>query len=96
MRVRYTAQAFAEREDIFAYLDERNPSAAQAVKAFIEHSLARLATFPFSAPATDEPNVRELTLVRYPYKIYYQIEREEVWIVHIRHARRRPLSEDNE
>ena len=26
MRVRYTPRAFADREEIFAYLDERNPT----------------------------------------------------------------------
>jgi plasmid stabilization system protein ParE len=61
MRVRYTGQAFAEREAIFAYIDERNPSAARAVKAFIERSVERLTAFPLSAPVTDEPGVRELT-----------------------------------
>lgn len=34
--------------------------------------------------------VYELIVPRYPYKIYYRIERDEVWIVHIRDARRHP------
>ena len=42
------------------------------------------------APRTDVPGVRELSLARYPYKIYYEIEGEEVWILHIRDARRQP------
>ena len=73
MRVRYTAEAFADREDIFAYLDERNPSVARAVKGYIERSLSRIASFPLSAPLTEIADVRELTLVRYPYKIYYRV-----------------------
>ncbi|MGH7059744.1 MAG: hypothetical protein ACREFH_05090 [Stellaceae bacterium] len=44
------------------------------------------------APATDEPNARELTLSRHPYKIYYEIAGDEVWILHIRHTRRRPAT----
>lgn len=46
------------------------------------------------APETDEPSVRELSIVRYPYKVYYQIEKDEVWIVHIRHAARRPWEDE--
>ena len=42
------------------------------------------------APETDESAVRELTIVRYPYKVYYQIEGDEIWVVHIRHTSRRP------
>ena len=42
------------------------------------------------APATDEPGVRELTLARYPYKIYYEVADEEVRILHFRHSQRRP------
>ena len=41
------------------------------------------------APETDVPGVYELTVVRYPYQVYYEISGDEVWIVHIRDARRR-------
>jgi plasmid stabilization system protein ParE len=49
-----------------------------------------LASHPRIAPLTDEPGVHELTVPRRPYKVYYRIEGEEVWIVHIRDARRKP------
>jgi toxin ParE1/3/4 len=42
------------------------------------------------APMTEEPGVRELTVLRYPYKVYYAIENDEVWILHVRHSSRRP------
>jgi plasmid stabilization system protein ParE len=50
-----------------------------------------LEEFPFIAPMTDEAGVYELSIILYPYKVYYRVEAEEVRIVHIRHAsRRRP------
>jgi toxin ParE1/3/4 len=64
--------------------------AAQSVKSAIERRISWLADFPLMAPATDEPGTRELTLVRLPYKIYYEVEGDEVWIVHIRHTSRSP------
>ena len=91
MRIRYTDRAFADFDAIYSYLDERAPVAALAVKASIQRSINRLAEFPLIAPLTDEPGVHELTLVRYPYKIYYHIDGDEIRILHIRDARRRPL-----
>jgi toxin ParE1/3/4 len=93
MRIRYTLRARADLEVICADLNERGPAAARTVLAEIEGSIGRLARFPLLARLTDEPGVRELTLVRYPYKVYYEIAGEEVRILHIRDARRRPWAD---
>jgi len=90
MRIRYTPRAFADREAIFDYIEKRSPQGAQAAMRAIDSSIRRLEHFPYSAPATDEPEVHELIVPRRPYKVYYRIVDEEVWIVHIRHAARRP------
>jgi plasmid stabilization system protein ParE len=90
MRVRYTRRAQADLEAIFRYLDSRAPAAAQSVKNVVERRIERLADFPRVAPETDQPGVYELTIVQYPYKVYYEVSGEDVWIVHIRDARRRP------
>ncbi len=94
MRIRYTLRARADLDAIYVYLDQQAPAAAQSVKTRIERRITQLADFPLMAPATDESGVFELTLVRYPYKVYYQIEGDEVWIVHIRHAARRPWQDE--
>jgi toxin ParE1/3/4 len=88
MRVRYTLRAQSDIDAIYTFLDQRTPTAAQAVKNLIERRISRLADFPFIAPATDEPGIYELTIVRYPYKVYYEIVVDELWIVHIRDSRR--------
>jgi toxin ParE1/3/4 len=92
MKVRYTLRSQADLDAIYTYLDHRTPVVARSVKQLIERRIASLADFPFSAPATDQPNVRELTLVRYPYKVYYEVDGGEVWIIHIRHTSRHPWS----
>lgn len=94
MRVRYSPRAFADREAIFEYLDQRSPQGARNVKRAITHAIRLLASHPRMAPLTDELGVRELIVPRRPYKIYYRIEGEEVWILHIRDARRRPWEGD--
>jgi toxin ParE1/3/4 len=90
MRVRYTRRAQADLDEIYTYLDHRAPMAARSVKELIERRIAWLADFPLMAPETDEPGIRELTIFRYPYKVYYEVAGEEVWILHIRHTSRRP------
>jgi toxin ParE1/3/4 len=90
MRVRYTPGAFAEREAIFEYLNQRSPQGATNVKRAIVHAIRLLADFPTLAPETQERGAYELSVPRYSYKVYYRVERKEVWIVHIRHTRRHP------
>ena len=94
MRVRYTPRAAADLERIFDYIDERAPAAAPAVKAYIKSKIDALTQFPFAAPKSKELGVFELSMVRYPYKVYYRIDAEVVSILHIRDARRRPWKGD--
>ena len=96
MRVRYTLQAQGDLDTIYSYLDQRTPTAARSVKELVERRIASLADFPLMAPETDEPGIRELTIVRYPYKVYYEVQGDEVWIIHIRHTSRRPWIGDDD
>jgi len=88
MTVRYTVRAFAEREAIFEYIGNRSTRGTRSVKRTIAHAIRRLAQFPYSAHATSERGAYELSITKYPYKVYYRIEDGEVWIVHIRHTAR--------
>jgi toxin ParE1/3/4 len=90
MKVRHTLRARADLDAIYTDLDQRNPTAAQAVKDLIERRIRQLGRFPLMAPVTDEVAVLELSIVRYPYKVYYEIQGdEEVWIIHVRDTRRK-------
>ena len=90
MRIRYTLRARADLREIRSYLLERSPRAAVAVLTTIRRRIAWLADFPLMAPATDEPGVRALPVVQYPYRVYYEVLGDEVWILHVRHTRRQP------
>jgi toxin ParE1/3/4 len=80
MRIRYTPRAQSNLRAIYHYLDQRSPAAAQSVKNSIERRIASLADFPLMAPVTDESDIYELTIVRYPYKIYYEVVGDEVYV----------------
>jgi toxin ParE1/3/4 len=94
MRLRYTLRAQADLEAIFEYLDQHSPTAGRTLRVEITERVALLLEFPRMAPATEIPGVRELSLSRQPYKIYYEIRGDELYVLHVRHARRRPWSGD--
>src|ERR1700755_184576 len=89
MRVRYTPQAFADRERILEYLRERSPAGARNVAASISDVVAQIGDQPHSGYRTDNPEVRGMFVVRYPYKIFHRTRETAVEILHIRHTSRR-------
>ncbi|NJO24278.1 MAG: type II toxin-antitoxin system RelE/ParE family toxin, partial [Sphingomonadales bacterium] len=50
--------------------------------------IARLARHPYSGRTTEHPGVRLLSVVRYPYLVYYSVDEstKEVHILRIRHS----------
>ena len=91
MTIRYTPRARSDLGSIFDYITERNPTAAQVVKAEIVFTIGLLADFPELGVDRPELEVRALGVARYPYTIYYRVEASDVWIVHIRDDRRQSL-----
>ncbi len=95
MRVRYTPRSRRDLEAIYAYIDQQNPVAARSVKRAIQHAVEFLAEFPHIGTVTDRsPEFRGVRPGRYPYRVYYRIRDDEVWIVHIRDMRRQPWAEE--
>ncbi|MGA2291525.1 type II toxin-antitoxin system RelE/ParE family toxin [Bradyrhizobium sp.] len=88
MKVRWSETALAEIEDIFSYIYEHNRSAAVAVVERVEGLAALLEEFPLVGHLTDEENVRVLSVVRYPFLIFYAIDdpANEIVILHVRHT----------
>lgn len=59
MRVRYTPEAFADRESIYAYVRERSPRGARRVMASIRDTARLLGEHPYSGYKTNDPDVRQ-------------------------------------
>jgi hypothetical protein len=60
------------------------------VKSFIEKRISELGEFPVRHRLIPKLGVHALWLGRYPYIVYYRVIGDEIAIVHIRHAARRP------
>lgn len=91
MKVRFTPRAFSDLDVIRTYIEQFNPAAAGRVIALVETICRRLGEFPEFGQRADELDTRIAFSARYPYRIYYRIVGQEVVILHIRHAARRPL-----
>ena len=87
MRIVYTPRARNDLDAIHAYLHERSPVAAASVLKAIRTRVSKLADSPLMAPMTELPDVRGLTVIRYPYKAYYRVV--------VRDARRAPWMGEN-
>ena len=90
MKVRYSQTALRELDEIFAYIHERNPSAAVAVVDRIERLAGLIGELPLIGHRTDEEGVRMMPVVRYPFLIFYALSdrADEIVILHVRHAAR--------
>jgi toxin ParE1/3/4 len=91
MKVRYTAEAQADLESIFSYISERNAPAAMRVLSRLRERADSLGEFPELGRATDRVGIRVLIDGRYPYLVFYTIERDEIVVIHVRHAARKPV-----
>jgi plasmid stabilization system protein ParE len=88
MTVRFTPDAQADIDRIFGYLDKRNPSAAQRVRAKLRSDAERLGAFHDLGRETNLPGVRVVVDSRFPYLVFYTVSGEDVFVLHVRHAAR--------
>ena len=92
MKVRFTARALRQIEDIGAYVARENPRAADQLVNRIRSTCRLLAEHAFAGHPSEIRRVRVLTMARDPYRIFYKVlPSAEVEILHVRHTSRRPL-----
>jgi len=89
MKVRYTAAARADTDQILAHIRKDNPPAAKAVAAALKGAVARLRSFPRIGAETDEPGIYIKIVRPYRYLIFYRITDDAVLIRNVRHPARR-------
>ena len=90
MIVRYSRRAQNDLAKILGYLDARSPRGARNVKLAIKRAIDIVGESPGLGHAAGRGAVRVMLVGRYPYLIYWTIEANEVWLLHIRHGARRP------
>jgi plasmid stabilization system protein ParE len=87
LRVRFTPSADAEFLAVIAYIGADNPSAAVAFKGKALHTLSRLGDFPESGRTVPEyPALPFREVIVAPYRFFYQVRVDAVWIVAVWHG----------
>jgi toxin ParE1/3/4 len=89
VKARYTDSALIEIEGAVSYLLERSRSAAAAFADLLDEAVARVINHPYSAEETEIRGVRRVYIRRFRYSLFYTVDREEIVILHVRHAARR-------
>jgi toxin ParE1/3/4 len=90
MRVRYTPRASRDLEAILRYIGGHSPVGMRNLKRAIENTELLISQYPKGGRRSKLSGARVLPAGRYPYLIYWTIEDDEAWIVHIRDGRRKP------
>lgn len=90
VRLRYTLPALADLTAILDYIAAHSPQGARRVQARIQAIIDLLLQHPRIGTRTNDPAIRRMTALPYPYLIFYEATESEIIIHAIRHAARDP------
>ena len=83
MKVRYTTPALGDLRSILDYVAEHSPQGAKRVQARVQSIIDLLAVHPYIGIHTDDPTIRRVTTLPYPYLVFYEVEETEI-VIHAR------------
>jgi toxin ParE1/3/4 len=92
MRLRYTRPALADLDAILEYVTIHSAQGAARIHARIQAIVDLLIAHPNIGSRTDDPAIRRITALPYPYLIFYEIAASEIIIHAVRHAARNPAT----
>ncbi|MDZ4178013.1 MAG: type II toxin-antitoxin system RelE/ParE family toxin [Coriobacteriia bacterium] len=97
MRVRFTTQADRQYLDALGYIRAKNPAGARTVMHRAEAVLDQLREQPYSGHVIPEyPEMPHRELPVPPYRFFYRVIGDTVWIIAVWHARQLPEQLDDE
>jgi plasmid stabilization system protein ParE len=87
MKVVYTDEASVDLGRILAYTAENYPAVYEPFLRRLRSVILRIRMWPDSArEVDDQPGVRIVPLLRYPYNLFYRNTGETIEILYIHHA----------
>ena len=91
MRIRFTPSARVQFLSALTYIRRDNPQAALRFRRGAEAVLRRLEKFPESGRVVPEfPELPYREVVISPYRFFYRVKGEVIWIVAVRHGAELP------
>jgi addiction module RelE/StbE family toxin len=89
MRVVWTARARRDRDQIHAFIAQRDGAErANTVVVALTRAILRLAQYPGLGRPSSKPGVRELVVARLPYVVPYRVRDDQIQVLRILHQRR--------
>ena len=93
MIVRFTPTGRTQFLSAMAYIRRENPQAAASFRRRAEEVLRRLERYPESGRIVPEfPDLPYREVIVRPYRFFYRVREQIVWVVAVRHAARLPQS----
>ena len=87
MRAIYSDSALADLKNILTYTAENFPYQLTSLKQQIGAVVERIEMWPQSARiVSNSDGVRVVPLLRYPFKIFYVVEADQIVLLHIYHV----------
>ena len=91
MKIRFTPSAKAQFLSALTYIRHDKPSAADNFRVRTEKALRRLEDFPESGRIIPEfPELAYREVIISPYRFFYRIKDDAVWIVAVWHGAQLP------
>ncbi|MGH6934837.1 MAG: type II toxin-antitoxin system RelE/ParE family toxin [Methylocella sp.] len=94
MTVRCTRRAQRDLESILDTIAKESPQGARNVMNALGRAIRTIERFPNCGYRAGHGNALGLTIMPYPYVIYWIVEGNDAHIVHIRHGARREWKEE--
>lgn len=90
LKVSLHRRARADLKSIRDYITQHTGArSAERVRVHLMQRIGQLSNAPHIGVASPNPALRILQPTRYPYRIYYTVQGDEIVILHIRHTARR-------
>jgi len=91
LRALFTPSARRQYLAAIAYIAKDNPRAATRLNARVAAALKRLQKFPSSGRFVPEfPELPHREIFVPPYRFFYRIERDSIWIIAVWHGTQSP------
>jgi len=88
--IRFRPAAAREFVADFRYYERDYPGRGHRFIEAVDEALARIVAAPDRFPLLCEPDVRSVKVKRFPYRVVYVIVDNDVDVVAVAHAKRRP------
>ncbi len=89
MRIRFLSVAEREMRDAYDWYERQSPGLGAEFLAELDSAVIRILRYPESCTATEE-GLRRALLNRFPYGLWYDIEKDCLLVYAVAHLHREP------